>query len=73
MARGFDVVIERDKEGFYFASVPELRDCHMGSISRCLDGNVALSTHQQMVIEAMRAMTPKQRCLVQVAVALVRQ
>jgi predicted RNase H-like HicB family nuclease len=28
MARGFDVVIERDEEGFYVASVPELRGCH---------------------------------------------
>ena len=28
MARGFDVVIERDEEGFYVASVPELYGCH---------------------------------------------
>ena len=28
MARSFDVVIERDEEGFYVASVPELRGCH---------------------------------------------
>ena len=28
MARGFDVVIERDEEGFYIASVPELQGCH---------------------------------------------
>ena len=28
MARGFDVVIERDEEGFYVASVPELHGCH---------------------------------------------
>ena len=26
--RSFDVVIERDEEGFYVASVPELRGCH---------------------------------------------
>jgi predicted RNase H-like HicB family nuclease len=28
MARSFDVVIERDEEGIYVASVPELRGCH---------------------------------------------
>jgi predicted RNase H-like HicB family nuclease len=28
MARSFDIVIERDEEGFYVASVPELHGCH---------------------------------------------
>ena len=28
MQRQFDVVIERDEEGFYVASVPQLRGCH---------------------------------------------
>lgn len=28
MEREFTVVIERDEEGFYVASVPELRGCH---------------------------------------------
>ena len=28
MARSFDVVIERDEQGFYVASVPELHGCH---------------------------------------------
>ena len=28
MAREFDVVIERDAEGYYVASVPALRGCH---------------------------------------------
>ncbi len=28
MAREFSVVIERDGEGYYVASVPELRGCH---------------------------------------------
>lgn len=28
MAREFHVVIERDAEGYYVASVPELRGCH---------------------------------------------
>ena len=28
MQRQFDVVIERDEEGFYVASVPELPGCH---------------------------------------------
>jgi predicted RNase H-like HicB family nuclease len=28
MSREFDVVIERDEEGFYIASVPALPGCH---------------------------------------------
>jgi len=28
MPRQYDVVIERDSEGFYIASVPELHGCH---------------------------------------------
>ena len=28
MTREFDVVIERDAEGYYVASVPALRGCH---------------------------------------------
>lgn len=28
MARTFDVVVERDSEGYYVASVPALRGCH---------------------------------------------
>ncbi len=28
MTREFDVVIERDPEGYYVASVPTLRGCH---------------------------------------------
>ena len=28
MQRQFDVVIELDEEGFYVASVPQLRGCH---------------------------------------------
>jgi predicted RNase H-like HicB family nuclease len=28
MERRFDVVIERDEEGFYVASVPQLPGCH---------------------------------------------
>ena len=28
MARAFNVVIERDSQGFYVATVPELRGCH---------------------------------------------
>ena len=28
MARAFNVIIERDSEGYYIASVPELRGCH---------------------------------------------
>jgi predicted RNase H-like HicB family nuclease len=33
MQRQFDVVIERDSEGFYVASVPQLRGCHTQSQS----------------------------------------
>ncbi len=28
MRREFSVIIERDEEGFYVATVPELRGCH---------------------------------------------
>lgn len=28
MARAFNVIIERDSEGYYVASVPELPGCH---------------------------------------------
>lgn len=28
MTRAFSVIIERDAEGYYVASVPELRGCH---------------------------------------------
>ena len=28
MIKAFNVVIERDSEGYYVASVPELRGCH---------------------------------------------
>ena len=28
MQRHFDVIIERDSEGYYIASVPQLRGCH---------------------------------------------
>ena len=28
MERAFNVIIERDAEGYYVASVPELRGCH---------------------------------------------
>ena len=28
MTRSFNVIIERDAEGYYVASVPELRGCH---------------------------------------------
>ncbi|HVS66794.1 MAG TPA: type II toxin-antitoxin system HicB family antitoxin [Thermoanaerobaculia bacterium] len=28
MTRDFDVIVERDSEGYYVASVPALRECH---------------------------------------------
>ncbi len=28
LQRQFDVIIERDQEGYYVASVPQLRGCH---------------------------------------------
>ena len=28
MAREFTVIVERDEDGYYVASVPELRGCH---------------------------------------------
>jgi len=33
MARQFDVVIERDEEGIYVASVPQLPGCHTDATS----------------------------------------
>jgi predicted RNase H-like HicB family nuclease len=33
MSRHFDVVIERDKEGLYVASVPQLPGCHTDATS----------------------------------------
>ncbi len=33
MTKAFNVVIERDSEGYYVASVPELRGCHTQSKS----------------------------------------
>lgn len=33
MPREFDVVIERDSEGYYVASVPALRGCHTQAAS----------------------------------------
>lgn len=35
MTREFDVVVERDEEGWYVASVPALPGCH--TQARCLD------------------------------------
>ena len=28
MPRAFNVIVERDSEGYYLATVPELRGCH---------------------------------------------
>ena len=33
MAREFSVIIERDAEGYYVASVPALRGCHTQATS----------------------------------------
>ncbi len=33
MSRQFDVVIERDAEGYYVASVPQLPGCHTQALS----------------------------------------
>ena len=33
MARQFDVVVERDEEGMYVASVPQLPGCHTDASS----------------------------------------
>ena len=39
MTRAFSVIIERDAEGYFVASVPELRGCHTPSeILGYLDG-----------------------------------
>jgi predicted RNase H-like HicB family nuclease len=46
MQRDFDVVIERDSEGYYVASVPALRGCH--TQARSLD---ELMERMQEVVE----------------------
>jgi len=46
MARAFNVIVERDSEGYYVASVPELRGCH--TQARSLD---ALMERIQEAIE----------------------
>jgi predicted RNase H-like HicB family nuclease len=46
MTREFDVVIERDKDGFFVASVPALRGCH--TQAKSLD---VLMTRVQEAIE----------------------
>jgi predicted RNase H-like HicB family nuclease len=46
MARQFDVVIERDEEGYYIASVPQLPGCH--TQARSLD---EVTDHIREVIE----------------------
>ena len=33
MQRQFDVVIERDEDGYYIASVPQLTGCHTQALS----------------------------------------
>jgi predicted RNase H-like HicB family nuclease len=46
MQREFSIIIERDEEGFYVASVPELRGCHTQAKS--------LDTLMKRVREAVR-------------------
>lgn len=59
MKRQFDVIVERDADGFYVASVPELRGCHTQArsldelasrireaILLCLDVEEALPPHR---------------------------
>lgn len=45
MKRQFDVVIERDAEGFYVASVPQLPGCHTQARS--------LDTLRERILEAI--------------------
>ena len=56
MAKQFDVVVERDSEGFYVASVPALAGCHtqarsfdelMGRIKEAIE--LCLEVHDGMV------------------------
>ncbi len=46
MTREYDVVVERDEDGYYVASVPSLRGCH--TQARSLD---ALMSRVQEAIE----------------------
>lgn len=56
MQRAFDVVIERDSEGFYVASVPALRGCH--TQARSLD---ALMERVQEAISLCLEVAPGHR------------
>lgn len=46
MKREFNVVIERDSEGYYIASVPELRGCH--TQARSLDKLLSSSAFNEL-------------------------
>ncbi len=62
MQREFSVIIERDPEGYYVASVPELRGCHTQAksldalmkrireaIELCLEVEGECPSHQEFV------------------------
>lgn len=43
MKKEFNVIIERDSEGYYVASVPELKGCH----TQALDGSWSLTGNRR--------------------------
>lgn len=49
MGKEYTVVIERDKEGYYIGSVPELRGCH--TQARSLDELVVITAYKTSKIE----------------------
>jgi predicted RNase H-like HicB family nuclease len=57
MPRQFDVVIERDEEGYYLASVPQLPGCH--TQARSLD-DVMLRIREAVELCLDVAGTPEQ-------------
>jgi predicted RNase H-like HicB family nuclease len=57
MERSFSAIVERDEEGFYVASVPELRGCH--TQARSLDALMdRIKEAIELCLEEQRPVVP---------------